>query len=326
MDRIPMVIFLLVFGFSPMSLSFEEIGESGLVEGGPEQTTSTSTVSNRNDTNGGATESVVAEEAPLEGGGAYNEANNAQNSSNMFAMAGMGIAMMNLPKCGVPGGQAACAVGVAGIGLAALSNAKANEAASVKAALSGVSVQDQPGTGDQAAIDTANIGNQLSQLQTDAAQKGISVGADGSVTLPNGESLTPSQMTAEGFQDAFGLSAEDAESAFAEFESAINKAKDSDGGGSGGAASGLLAGLAEDAEAGEDLTETGYTAGLRRKKKRDPASEEGAAIASLDLGQDDAQWSGVFKKYGTTKVGVKQSDLFRMVENRVNKERKRMGE
>jgi hypothetical protein len=59
-----------------------------------------------------------------------------------------------------------------------------------------------------------------------------------------------------------------------------------------------------------------------------PSDAPGANTAKsekVSIDRDPAAWGGYFKQHGDSLIGVSQSDIFLMVHNRVQIERKAMG-
>jgi hypothetical protein len=51
----------------------------------------------------------------------------------------------------------------------------------------------------------------------------------------------------------------------------------------------------------------------------------GVEADRTEVDKDPNKWSGFFTKFGDSQIGVAQSDIFLMVEKRVDSERKIMG-
>lgn len=251
------------------------------------------------------------------GSGAYTQAQAAKNKANLtmiaaFATAAIMAAMCNKP----PGNKTPCIL--AGIAAAAgiMAAMKKNEAQKVMDSLGGPEIlEDKKITTDESSKTTGdNADATLASIKANLAKEGYKLNTDGSTTLPNGSTVAADLNTAS-LQGA-GMSAsqiQDLQNGLANMKRDIaEKAAEGDG---TAVADGSSGGMGADGTGGgggsgdsNDLSIAGAGVEAERSGNRDPAS-----------------WSGFFKQYGDSQIGVAQSDIFLMVEKRVETERKTMG-
>lgn len=245
------------------------------------------------------------EEVGGAGDGVYDQAAGAESQSLAAQMLGTLIAATNLPSCGRPGGQAQCMLGMAGLGLAMMG---------AGGAASSQYTQDQMGTEGTTTdktvgtTDTSIAGGDLNKLKADYAKAGYKTDANGNTVLPNGKSIT-GDMDKAALMTA-GVSSADADKYLkglkdlkAQVDEKLKTAQLASGAGGGG---------------------PGSIQGAVGSGGGDPSAES-VQVASGD-DRDPASWNGYYKKFGDSVIGVSQSDIFGLVENRVGIERKAMGQ
>ena len=295
----------------------DAVNAGGAVNTGSTTTTTTTpgrTSSTRGESSNGSTSGTSG--LTGNGTGAYQQAQKAKDDANTKMIMGAAIAAMSLPGC-MAKQVMSCVMMAAGIALAAFAKGKKDEAQDLQNNLGVASTggSDTPGSttttstsGNDA--EGSNAEGQLNTLRGQLAGAGYTVGADGTITGPNG-----SQANAFGLSPAalkgMGMSQSDADRFASEFEkraaeaakkAPINVASSEGGGGSGG----------------------GSAAGVGG----DPSNAPGANTAKSEktsIDRDPAAWAGYFKQHGDSLIGVSQSDIFLMVHNRVQIERKAMG-
>lgn len=241
--------------------------------------------------------------------GAYEQAQKAQNKSNNTAMIGMMIAMAALPQCG-PTNPYACILGAAGLAVAAMGASKAGQAQDMKNQLGWKGDPKE----DESNQETATIKDQVAKGKADLASHGYGLDANGNITLPNGSTLSADDFNSESLQNKAGMSAAQADKLLADIgkleKDAEAAMEEESAVGIASAAGGMSGGRGPSSS---------YGAGA------DGESEIGAGVETASLEEDPSKWNGFFKQYGDSKVGVPQADIFLMVEQRVNSERKVMG-
>jgi hypothetical protein len=251
------------------------------------------------------------------GSGVYEQAQQAQNKANMAMMAGLALAAAGLPRCGHPGGYGACIMGIAGLVAAGLAAGAAGKAQDLKNQL-GSDGSGTPTTTTDSTTDTtgdvATAAAQVDQLKADYAKKGYKINPDGSTTLPNGKTIdsnfSPSSMAAA------GLSAADINKVTAGLGN-LNKP--------GSQASTNAEGLSvSSADRGNGMIQGQVGTGPGASGYGNNGDASGVQASNID--RDPAAWAGFYKRFGDSIIGVPQTDIFLLIENRVEKERKIMGQ
>lgn len=244
------------------------------------------------------------------GTGAYTQAQAAKNQANntmmlAFAMAAMMAAMCNPPHNIVPCILAPLAA-LAGV----MAGQKKDQAQNVMNSLG--STDSTNGTKDTSRTTdgTATANAELAKIKADLAKKGYAMNADGSTTLPNGKTVA-SDLNPQSLQAA-GLSASD----IGKVQSEIDKMKKEFNNNTSGAG--------ETSVASAD----GFGGRVRIDDdgSRDMRKTASVEADRTDVDKDSPNLTGLFKQFGDSQIGVAQSDIFLMVEKRVDKERKIMGQ
>lgn len=238
--------------------------------------------------------------------GAYEKAMAAQQAAMASAAIGAAFAAMGLPQCGQPGGAAGCMLGVAGLGLLGIGLSTAAGAQIPMDQIYGgdsgssTTTTDTGSTVDQAKLD---------ELKAGYAKAGYTVNGDGSISLPNGKTLSGG-MTSESLQAA-GYSKSEAGqimNGMRDMQAKIDqKTKD------------MLAAESAKKKDAEGAVSGNVNGGLLT------ASAAGGASEKAGLDRNPAAWTGYNKQFGDSSIGVSQADIFMMIENRVAVERKAMG-
>jgi hypothetical protein len=252
------------------------------------------------------------------GSGVYQQAQQAQNQANMAMMAGLAIAAAGLPRCGHPGGFGACIMGIAGLVAAGLSAGAAGRAQDLKNQLGGVDAGTPTTTTDSSTSTTGDVATaaaQVEQLKADYAKKGYKINPDGSTTLPNGKTIdsnfSPSSMAAA------GMSKDDINKVTAGLSNLKNPGSQASANGEG--MSVASADRGNGMIQGQVGTGPGDTSGFGN-------GGDASGVQASNIDRDPAAWAGFYKRFGDSIIGVPQTDIFLLIENRVEKERKIMGQ
>lgn len=242
------------------------------------------------------------------GSGAYSQAADAKKQSNimMIAAAGLGVAFAS--RCG-PHNHMSCVLAAAAFSAAGLAAQKKQQASSLMNSL-GNSGQEQ-GTVDTSSEDTA-VASNLNKIKADLASNGFSVDGNGNITMPNGSTVN-GDLSAQSLSGA-GMSSADVDQVQKNLEAMRKELRDK----AGADGASLLA---------RDSGSTGYgrisISSLDGNSEKETTAQSEAERSSID--RDPASWAGFYKKFGDGLIGVSQSDIFLMVEKRVEKERTGMG-
>jgi hypothetical protein len=263
------------------------------------QTTNTST----NSSNFGSMDGGLA--------GIYEQAQQAQNMAMATVAAGTVLAAVGLPQCPRPGGQAACMMGVAGLVAAGLGAMAAGQAGALKDQLGGSETADPTTTTTTDKATTTDsptaIQAKVDKLKADYAKAGYKINPDGSVTLPNGKTvdsdMNAASLKAAGFSDAD----------INKIMAGNDKLKNKNGVGGDGNMS------VASADRGNGMMPGAVGSGPG-------TAGAGSAIESANVNRDPAAWNGFYKQFGDSVIGVSQSDIFLLIEKRVEQERKVMGQ
>jgi hypothetical protein len=203
----------------------------------------------------------------------------------------------------------------AGLGLAAMAGGKKNEAQNLQNQL-GVANTGSGGTGSgngtgtrTASTDTGNADGELSRLRGQLEKQGYKVDANGNFTTPNGTTMNAGNINAAGLQAA-GLSPAQSQRFMDDLTKAANKA----------AAASINAGGSGDGPGGGGSGGSGGAGGVIDGGAVDGVKSNKAEVERSSLDRNPAAWDGFGKKFGDSLVGVSQSDIFLMIEKRVEKE------
>lgn len=234
--------------------------------------------------------------------GAYSQAEEAKNQSNLMMIAAAGLGTMYASRCGSRNPRA-CMLAAAAFSAAGLANQKSQQASGLMSSLGNGGQSD--GTVDSAGINST-VATSLNKIKADLASNGFAVDESGNITMPNG-STVGGDLSEQSLKNA-GMDASEANQLQKDLEAMRKEMRDKTG--AEGAA--LLA---------RDSGSTGYgrisISSLDGNEKEMTAQLE-AERSGID--RDPASWTGFYKKFGDGLIGVSQSDIFLMVEKRVEKE------
>jgi hypothetical protein len=247
------------------------------------------------------------------GSGAYSKAREAQNKANSTASAAADAAIGFWGICATRRGDWACPVAAVLTKASQNASNKAGEAGTFMRSIGADgSTQGSAGGGSAPPVDR-ELQSKINKLKADLANRGYNTDVSGNVTLPNGstvdgdlnqQSLLASGMSqAEADQIAQGL--------------AQAKQKLQDQLGKEGADSNGL--LAKSNSSGFGRVSIASLDGSEKETAKATEAER------TGIDRDPAAWEGFYKKFGNSVIGVSHSDIFLMVEKRVEKERQGMG-
>ncbi|MCB9072451.1 MAG: hypothetical protein H6623_02425 [Bdellovibrionaceae bacterium] len=248
------------------------------------------------------------------GSGAYNQAQNAKNKASDTKAAAMAMAAAMMAACRPPYVIVPCILAPLAMMAAQTAGSKENDAQNVMNSL-GVGGSTSGTTADtKGTTDSAQMNAELARIKADLAKKGVIANADGSTTLPNGQTVA-SNLNDQSLKAA-GLSNSD-----------INNLKST------------LANMKKDLNGSKSATPElntasvagGYDGGRVRIDSEGDISGDTRKTASVDpertqVDKDASKWQGFFTQFGDSQIGVAQSDIFLMIEKRVDQERKVMGQ
>lgn len=242
------------------------------------------------------------------GSGVYTQAAEAKNQANNTMMLGLAMAAMFAMQCG-PRNPTACMLAAAAAAAAMMAAGKKAEAQKLMNTLGngGAGTTDTTsGTSDAVAEgDLAKVRDQL-------LKKGYKLNDDGSFTAPNGATVDAG-MSDQSLANA-GLDGTQTSSLRSQLDKLRKEMQDKLGTAN---ANGSANGLGDTAMSGAYGSKGGSTS---ETGKGNPNAAERMA-----LDRNPASWDGYFNQFGDSLIGVAQGDIFRMVEKRVDKERKGMG-
>lgn len=242
------------------------------------------------------------------GSGAYAQAQEAKSQANTTMLLGIALAVAFGMQCG-PHNPTACMLAAAAAAAAAMAAGKKAEAGKLMKELG--TGEDSSTSDTQTTTDGGNNAEgQLAQINSDLANKGYKVNTNGSVTLPNGSTVDPSMS--ESSLQAAGLSNSDVSGIRAGLDKMRKDINDKLG-----KDEGQLNVASVDANA------------MSGAYGSTPETGKGTPTAGADrmpLDRNPAAWDGFYKQYGDSLIGVGNSDIFMMVEKRVQVERKLMGQ
>lgn len=237
------------------------------------------------------------------GDGIYNQALSAKGTATGVMTAAYGLAGSLARSCG-PHNPTPCILAPIAALAGAAAGATAGDAQGLMNSLGTSSPVDAAGSTTGGTFDDPlNTAKTLDKIKSDLAKQGYIMNSDGSTTLPNGKTIA-ADLNSDSLKKA-GLT----DSQIAQLNKDVLKLKKDIGQGSG--------------TGKQDLNAANDYGGERT------ALEGGRSISSIaspaDRTQVDANaWSGFFTQFGDSKIGVPQSDIFLMVEKRVDNERKAM--
>ena len=240
--------------------------------------------------------------------GAYNQAKSGKTQSIVMGVAAAALGASYMSRCGTFN-QTACYLGAAAFAAAGYAASKAMQSQDLMNDLgtSGSST----GTVDTSTVQDAALQKELNKLKADLVSQGYTVDDSGNITTPTGASvngdLSPASLAAA------GVSAKDSSAIQQGLADMRKQLAEKVGAGAGD----LVA---------QPSGSTGYgrvsISSLDGSQKETTTATE-AERSGID--RDPAAWSGFFKQFGDGVIGVSHSDIFLMVEKRVDSERTGMG-
>lgn len=245
------------------------------------------------------------------GTGAYSQAQDAKNQANTTMIAAFAMAAMLAAMCNPPHNITPCILAPLAALAGMMAGQKKNEAQKVMDNLGTSGTTDSATTTDSTTTDAENAAT-LAKIKDDLAKKGVKMNGDGSTTLPNGATvasdLNNSSLKAAGLSD----------SQISSLRKDLDKMKKDINNGSG-------AGGVEYQDVASNAG--GYDGGRTAVDGDREIASAGVEADRTGIDKDNAnKWNGFFKQYGDSQIGVAQSDIFLMVEKRVDSERKIMGQ
>ncbi len=259
---------------------------------------------------GNTTTTTMFGSAGAAGSGAYAQAQEAKNQANNTMMLAMAMAAMFAMQCG-PRNPTACMLAAAAAAAAMMANSKKNQAQQLMNTLgnSGATTSTTDGS-----TDNANSA-ELDKVRDSLARKGYKINDDGSFVAPNGATVD-SGMSDQSLANA-GLNQSDINGVRSGLDKMKKDIKDKLANQEGDV-SGASLGIGDTAMSGAYGSKGGTTS---ETGKGNPS----AGADRMGLDRNPAAWDGFYSQYGDSLLGVAQSDIFLMVEKRVEKERVGMG-
>ncbi len=234
--------------------------------------------------------------------GAYSQAEEARNQSNLMMVAAAGLGTMYASRCGSRNPRA-CMLAAAAFSAAGVANQKSQQASGLMNSLGNGGQSD--GSVDSAGVNTT-VASNLNKIKADLASNGYAVDESGNITMPNG-STVGGDLSEQSLKNA-GMDGADANQLQKDLEAMRKEMRDK----SGAAGAALLA---------RDSGSTGYgRISISSLDGSDKEMTEQQEAERSGIDRDPASWTGFYKKFGDGLIGVSQSDIFLMVEKRVEKE------
>lgn len=243
------------------------------------------------------------------GTGAYTQAQDAKNQANMTMIAAFAMAAMMAAMCNPPHNITPCILAPIAALAGMMAAQKKDEAQRVMDSLGTSGTTDSTTTDKTTADGTDNSAATLAKIKADLAKKGYKMNDDGSTTLPNGATVA-SDLNAQSLQSA-GLSAAEISS----INSGLDKMKKD-----------LSKGNGTTVEEINTASADGFGSGRTPVDNDREIASSSVEAERTEVDKDPNKWSGYFKQFGDSQIGVAQSDIFLMVEKRVDSERKIMGQ
>jgi hypothetical protein len=242
------------------------------------------------------------------GSGSYSQAKEGKTQSLIMGAVAVGLGARYMSRCG-RSNRTACFLAAAAFSAAGLAAGKAMQSQQVMNSLG--NDQRSQGTVDTSNTADTSLMSDLNKLKADLASQGYSVDDSGNITTPEGSTvngdLSASSLTGAGMseQDANKL-----QNDLAEMRKELHSKA-----GAGGAA--LVA---------QSSGSTGYgRVSMASLEGSQNETTTGVEAERTGIDRDPAAWNGFFKKFGDGLIGVSHSDIFLMVEKRVETERTGMG-
>ncbi len=263
----------------------------------------------------GTAETATTQNLGTENSGAYTQASNGRNQSTMMMVGALGMGATFASQCG-PHNGTACMLAGAAFAAAGLAGQGRSASTQVMRDLGADDSMIAASEQDGVRVSDTTLQTQLSEGLSSLAKNGYMLDSQGNITLPNGSSvngdMNPQSMAAA------GMSAGDISSV----QSGIDrmkkeldeKSKKMGGDGNGGD---LLA-------AGQGST--GYNrVSISSLDKSNTGASTNVEAERQGIDRDPSAWQGFYKQFGDSVIGVAHSDIFLMVEKRVERERLTMG-
>jgi hypothetical protein len=244
-----------------------------------------------------------------EGTGAYTQAKAGKEAATAMAVVAGGFAVYYGSKCGLFN-EPACLAAMAAGAAAAYALLRESQSQVVMSSLGNDGSTE--GTEDTTTAADSPLVKSLNKVKADLVTQGYSVDDNGNIKMPNGSTvdadLNPQSLSAAGMssQDISRL-----QNDLANMRKEMNQK-------AGAGAGDVVA---------QSVGSTGYgrvsISSLDRNAGKEATAAPEAERTGID--RDPAAWDGFFKKHGDGVIGVAHSDIFLMVEKRVDRERTGMG-
>jgi hypothetical protein len=251
-----------------------------------------------------------------QGTGAYTQAKKGKTQAIVMGVAAAALGTSYMIRC-ASSNRTACFLAAAAFTAAGYAASKAMQSQKLMNDL-GTS-GSTTGTVDTSTVQEAALQRELTKLKADLVRQGYTVDDTGNITTPSGTSvngdLSPVSLAAAGVSgqesSAIQQGLEDMRKQLAE---------------KAGAEAGIGAGIGAGDLVAQPSGSTGYgrvsISSLDGNQKETTSATE-AERTGID--RDPAAWGGFFKQFGDGVIGVSHSDIFLMVEKRVDRERTGMG-
>lgn len=254
------------------------------------------------------------------GSGVYAQAETAKNKANGTMLAALGMGAMLATMCNPPVNVTPCILAPIAVAAGILAGQKKGDAQRLMDSLGTDGSVDGTGGTTDTSVTTAGTADgtdgtagTIAKIKADLAKKGYALNEDGSISTPGG--TVAGDLNSQSLQAA-GLNS----GQISQLNSDLAKLKKD---------------IAEQAENGVVVEEQNVAGnglgGFNGGRTKLFGNEQEASVAALSdtdrtpVDRDPAAWTGYSTKFGDSSIGVPQSDIFLMVEKRVEDERKTMG-
>ena len=248
--------------------------------------------------------------------GAYTQAAEGRNQSTMMMMSALAMGASFSGQCG-SFNQTACMLAGAAFAAASLAGQGRSASTQVMRDLGADDAMIAASENDGVHVSDTSLQSQLDSGLSSLAQNGYSVDSQGNITLPSGSSVN-GDLSAQSMKAA-GMSSGDIGSVQAgldRMKKELNE-KNQKSGGDNNAGDLLAAGRGS----------TGYNRVSISSLDKDGSGNGTGSVEAERKGidRDPSAWQGFYKQFGDSVIGVAHSDIFLMVEKRVERERLTMG-
>lgn len=236
--------------------------------------------------------------------GTYEKAAQAQNTSMITTAVATAAAAQNWARCGRRS-PTPCIIAAALTVTAGLAMQAAGQAGSLMNSLGGSGQAE--GQVDRSTTADASVLANLNKIKAGLEDMGYSADENGNIKLPSGSTVN-SDLSEQSLKSA-GLTEAEAAAVQNQLQALKKDLRDK-------------AGAGTDSLLASGSGSSGY--GRVSISSLDGSDKEVSAVAErtdIDSSRDPASWGGFYKRFGDSVIGIDKSDIFLMVEKRVEKER-----